>query len=244
VNGLRILAVDDEQAQLDDLARLLRRSPLVEEVECAGEGREALGRLAENPYHAVFLDVRMPDLDGLELARVLRRFAAPPQLVFVSAYDSSAVDAFELKALDYLRKPVASRRLAEALERVAAVVEGPSGAGEPAPDGEVVAVSSARSGTTRLLARRQVNYVQAQGDFVRLCTADGRFLLRNTLAEVERRWAPHGFVRVHRQYLVNLAAATEIRPLLGGGAELVLGDGSVVPIARRHLAELRQRLRV
>lgn len=253
MSGLRILAVDDEQAPLEDLARLLRSSALVEDVECAGDGRDALSRLAVTPYDAVFLDVRMPDLDGLELARVLRQFARPPQLVFVSAYDSSAVDAFELKALDYLRKPVARRRLDEALARVASALDGP-GPGEDAADGiaeggrdgggELVAVSDARTGSTRLLARRNVTYVQAQGDFVRLCSSGGRYLLRNTLAEIERRWAPHGFVRVHRQYVVNLAAATEIRPLLGGAAELVLSDGSVVPIARRHLTELRRRLRV
>ena len=107
---LTILAVDDEHTQLEDLARLLRSSPGVEEVECAFDGHDALVKASTQAYDAIFLDVRMPDLDGLELGRVLRRFAAPPQLVFVSAYDNAAVDAFELHALDYLRKPVGRRR--------------------------------------------------------------------------------------------------------------------------------------
>src|SRR5437667_1990884 len=124
---LKVLAVDDESSQLQDLARLLRSSPVVEAVECASDGHDALVKASGERYDAIFLDVRMPDLDGLELGRVLRRFAAPPQLVFVSAYDSAAVDAFELRALDYLRKPVSRRRLEEAVDRVVAAVD----AGDP-----------------------------------------------------------------------------------------------------------------
>ena len=120
---LTILAVDDERTQLEDLARLLRSFPSVEDVECASDGHAALVMASTERYDAIFLDVRMPDIDGLELGRVLRRFAAPPQLVFVSAYDNAAVDAFELRALDYLRKPVSRRRVEEALERVAAAVD-------------------------------------------------------------------------------------------------------------------------
>src|SRR5437764_12885941 len=119
---LRILAVDDEQPQLQDLARLLRGFPVVEAVECAFDGHDALVKASSQPFDAIFLDVRMPDLDGVELARVLRRFASPPQLVFVTAHENAAVDAFELHALDYLLKPVGRLRLQEALQRVAAAI--------------------------------------------------------------------------------------------------------------------------
>src|SRR5438552_17254843 len=131
---LTILAVDDEHTQLEDLARLLRSFPAVDEVECAYGGHDALLKASSQAYDAIFLDVRMPDLDGLELGRVLRRFASPPQLVFVSAYDSAAVDAFELRALDYLRKPVSRRRLEEAVDRVVAAVDaGDPGGGDGHP---------------------------------------------------------------------------------------------------------------
>ena len=113
-----ILAVDDERPALDDLARVLRAQPAVTEVETAESGEEALHALADEHYDAVFLDVRMPGLDGVELARVLRRFASPPALIFVSAYESAAVEAFELRALDYLMKPVSRARVAEALARI------------------------------------------------------------------------------------------------------------------------------
>src|SRR5438270_3342645 len=187
----------------------------------------------------------MPDLDGIELGRVLRRFASPPQLVFVSAYDSAAVDAFEMRALDYLRKPVSRRRLEEALERVAAAVDAaedhPDGNGRRprAPSGgesEMIAVSGARAGSTRLVSRGSVLYVQSHGDFVRIVTEDGRYLLRTTLSEIEHRWAPFDFIRVHRQYVANLARAVELRPVLGGTAELAFRDGQVIPVARRHVS--------
>ncbi len=250
---LTILAVDDERTQVEDLARLLRSFPSVKEVECAFDGHEALVRASSQPYDAIFLDVRMPDLDGLELGRVIRRFTAPPQLVFVSAYDSAAVDAFELHALDYLRKPASRRRVEEALERVSAAVESqsiPADNGHarhhsPSPaESEMVAVANARNGSTRLVPRSEILYVQSYGDFVRIVTEDGRYLLRATLGEVERRWGPWGFVRVHRQYVANLLKAVELRPLLGGTAELRFVDGQAVPIARRHVAELGRRLGV
>jgi DNA-binding LytR/AlgR family response regulator len=250
---LTILAVDDERAQLDDLARLLRSSACVEDVECAVDGHDALVKASAQPYDAIFLDVRMPDLDGLELARVLRRFAVAPELVFVSAYDTAAVDAFELRALDYLRKPVSRKRVEEALERVliAARTASPEPAErEPESQGRApreqnqVAVSNVRNGSIRLVPRSAILYAQSHGDFVRIVTEDGRYLLRATLTEIERRWEPFGFVRVHRQYVANLSAAVELQPRLGGTAELAFGDRQRIPVARRHVAELGRRLGV
>ncbi len=247
MSGLRILAVDDERAQLQDLARLLRASPMVEEVQCVSDGPAALVKASSEPFDAIFLDVRMPDLDGLELSRVVRRFAAPPQLVFVTAHEDAAVEAFELHALDYLLKPVARARLEEALVRVSSAVDsGENGAAkDPRPNGaesDVVAASNVRSGTTRLIHRSSILYVQSHGDFVRIVTAEGRYLLRATLTDVTRRWEPYGFVRVHRQYLVNLNQAVELRPIFGGTAELVLEGGVKVPVARRNIADLGRRL--
>ncbi len=248
---LKVLAVDDERPQLQDLARILRASPAVERVQCASDGHDALVKASTESYDAIFLDVRMPDLDGLELARVLRRFATPPQLVFVTAYDTAAVDAFELKAVDYLLKPVARRRVEEALERVAAGMAGSepvvpaNGAQKPASsESEVVAVDNVRSGTTRLLPRSSVLYLQSHGDFVRVVADDGRYLMRTTLTDIERRWEPHGFARVHRQYVANLNRAVELRPQFGGTAEIAFPDGQTIPVARRHVAELGRRLRV
>ena len=247
---LTILAVDDEQLQLDDLARLLRGFAAVEEVECTDDAQEALVKASTQRYDAIFLDVRMPGLDGLKLARVLKRFSQPPQIVFVSAYDTAAVDAFELRAVDYLRKPVGRRRVEEALERVSVALEqgeenGAPHAGERGPaEQDMIAVLTSRHGSIRLVARSAVLYAEAYGDFVRVITDEGPFLLRATLSELADRWQRFGFLRVHRGFVANLKQAVELRPMLGGTAELIVAGGKIVPVARRHVGELRERLGV
>jgi DNA-binding LytR/AlgR family response regulator len=243
VSPLRLLAVDDELPALADLVRMLDASPAVGAVESAASAEEALVALGDgHDIDAVFLDVRMPGLDGLELARVLRRFERPPAVVFVSAFDDAAVSAFELAALDYLVKPVSRRRLDEAIERVAR--RAAPAASPPAADEETVAVDALRGGGTRLLPRSSVLYLQAHGDYVRVASTEGRYLLRARISDLEERWAVHGFVRVHRGFVANLRCVVEVRPRLNGTAVLLMSDGAEVPIARRQVSELRRKLGV
>lgn len=267
---LRVMAVDDEPLALADLGRMLRASPQVADVVTAGGGEEALDLLSAGTFDLLLLDVRMPGLDGVRLARVVRRFSAPPALVFVTAHESAAVAAFELRAVDYLLKPVGAARLEETLRRVRDLrAAGPApGRGEPpdagpgadvgarggaeAPAGsppegttdpQLVPVDSVRGGGTRLVPRRSILYVEARGDHVRVVADEGRFLLRARLGDLADRWGPDGFVRVHRGYLANLPRAVELDPQLGGSAVLRFGDGSEVPVARREVAALRRMLR-
>ena len=257
----RVLVVDDERPALEDLGRLLEASPNVEDVVLADGGTEALRLLAAGQFDVVFMDVRMPDIDGLELGKALERFADPPALIFVSAYEDGAVSVFEhgLAPLDYLMKPVSRVRVEQALERVlgggGVGGRGPA-AGQRAggreewfgPDGdgagEIIPVEHQRGGTTKLLDRSSVLYIKAEGDYVRIHADSGRFLVRAALADIEERWAQHGFVRVHRSYIANLRRAVEIRPQLGGTVTIVMVDGSEVPVARRQVADLRRRLRM
>jgi DNA-binding LytR/AlgR family response regulator len=243
--ALSLLAVDDERPALEDLVRLLRASPLVGRVDAAASAEDALLALGgDAAVDGLFLDVRMPGLDGLELARVLRRFERPPAVVFVSAHDEHAVHAFELAALDYLVKPVSRKRLDEAIERVARATGAAAGtATGDALDDDLLPVDAPRGGT-RLLARNSILYLQAHGDYVRIASDEGRFLLRARLGDLEQRWARHGFVRVHRGFVVNLRRAVEVRPKLNGTAVLTMVDGAQVPIARRQVGELRRRLSV
>jgi len=253
-SGLDVLAVDDEAPALEDLSRLLRDDPRVGDLELATSGAEALQKIGDNPYDVVFLDVRMPGLDGVELARVLRRFATPPALVFVTAYESAAVEAFELRAVDYLLKPVSRARMEEALRRVMTerahgVPRRRASDAEPGaptitehPESDVVSVDNLRGGGTRLLPRGSILYLQSHGDYVRILADAGRFLLRASLSDIEQRWESFGFVRVHRRYVVNLRRAVELRMLLNGTATLRMADGSEVPVARRQVADLRRRL--
>ena len=241
---LTLLAVDDERPALEDLVRMLQASPAVGDVHAAGSGEEALVTLAEERCDGLFLDVRMPGLDGLELARVLRRFERPPAVVFVSAFDDFAVSAFELEALDYLVKPVTRKRLDEAIARVQRTTGAPAAPAAVGIDDDLLPVDALRGGGTRLLGRASILVLQAHGDYVRVSSDEGRFLLRARLVELEERWSRHGFLRVHRSFVVNLRRAVEVRPRLNGTAVLVMADGTEVPIARRQVSELRRRLAV
>jgi DNA-binding LytR/AlgR family response regulator len=222
---LVVLAVDDEPPALDELAYLLTADDRVAHVHRAGDATEALRVLRDTEVDAVFLDIRMPGLDGMELARILRRFARPPAIVFVTAYDDGAVDAFDLGVTDYVRKPVRAERLGESLRRVAGTR---SVSPTPAFGKDELSIPVELAGTTRMLPRSSVRWVEAQGDYARLHTADASHLVRVSLATLAERWADAGFVRIHRSYLVQLRLVAELRLTHSG--------------SRRHTRELKDKL--
>jgi DNA-binding LytR/AlgR family response regulator len=259
--GLRVLVVDDEAPARADLAWLLEREQSVASVAVASNATQALRALHRDGIDVVFLDVRMPGLHGLDLARVLGRFATPPQVVFVTAHEEHAVEAFELRACDYLLKPVRAERLREALARVRPPTAAPavghpaagpgSGPGDGdggAPDAhgsgdpdELAVLTVETAGRTRFVARQDVRYAEASGDYTRLHTADGAYLVRIPISALEAHWAPTGFFRVHRGYLVSLRAVTELRVATGAGSVVVV-DGREVPVSRRHAREVKNAL--
>jgi DNA-binding LytR/AlgR family response regulator len=235
--SLVVLAVDDEPPALDELAYLLNADGRVAHVHRAGDATEALRVLRDTEVDAVFLDIRMPGLDGMELARILRRFARPPAIVFVTAYDDGAVDAFDLGVTDYVRKPVRAERLGESIRRVSGLRSAPAPLAA-APDGPAIPVELA--GTTRMLPRSSVRWVEAQGDYARLHTSDASHLVRVSLATLAERWAEAGFVRIHRSYLVQLRLIAELR--LTGSGYVVTVDEVELPVSRRHTRELKDKL--
>lgn len=232
--ALRVLVVDDEGPALDELSYLLRRDPRVGGVLTSDSATEALRILHEVPIDAVFLDISMPGLSGLELAQVLSQFKSPPPIVFVTAHDQHAVDAFALNAVDYVLKPVPEDRLAEAVRRIVEGAARPAGRRD-----EQVAVELA--GRTRLIDRSDIRYAEAQGDYARLHTTDGgSHLLRTPLTTLEQEWADSGFVRIHRSLLVSLPHVTEVRTE-GGRCTVLIGDVELL-VSRRHTRELRDLL--
>ncbi|MEV4678709.1 MULTISPECIES: LytR/AlgR family response regulator transcription factor [Actinomadura] len=242
---LHVLAVDDERPALEELAYLLRQDPRIGQVTGAGDASCALRDLSRmlvegERLDAVFLDIRMPGLDGLDFTRLLTGFSAPPHVVFVTAHDDCAVTAYELGALDYLLKPVRPERLAESVRRVAEAVHrtAPPAPEGPAPDDELIPVEL--GGRTRLVSRRTVTHVEAQGDYVRLHTADGGYLVRMPLSALSKRWETAGFIRIHRSTLVASAHITEVR-FDGGRAAVRIGD-ELLQVSRRHTREVRDRL--
>lgn len=166
---LTVLAVDDEKPALDELAFLLRAEDSVAHVHTASDATTALRILRGGSIDAVFLDINMPGLDGLELAGILSNFATPPPVVFVTAHDDRAVDAFDLGAVDYLLKPLREERLAQAVQRIVGLAGRTKSESKPeaAPTDEVIPVEL--GGVTTLVQRSSVEWVEADGT-TRVCT--------------------------------------------------------------------------
>jgi len=237
--GLRVLVVDDERPVLDELVWLLARDERIGHVRTASSGTEALRALEGGDIDLAFLDIAMPGLSGLEIARLLQRFAQAPQVVFVTAHEAHAIEAFEMNAVDYLLKPVREERLAESIRRAVEAGERTTST----PD-ERIAVEL--GGVTRFVMRSSITDVEAQGDYVRLHTIDGTsHLVRMTLSHVAEAWGPHDFVRVHRSHVVNRRHVREVRQT-SGRTVLVLPSGDTtleVDVSRRHHRDLRELIR-
>ncbi len=237
--ALAVLAVDDELPALDELAWLLRRQIEVATVATASESSDALRQLRQQRFDAVFLDVRMPGLNGLELAGVLAHFAEPPAVVFVTAFEEHAVEAFEVRATDYLLKPLREERLSEALRRIVRRTGDAAPPPPPISDDDIIPVES--GGRIRLLRRDDVMCVEASGDYVRLHTAGRSYLVRTPISTLEASWSAAGFMRIHRSYLVPLRHISEFRPDPHAGYVVRIGDREV-PVSRRHARDLKDRL--
>jgi DNA-binding LytR/AlgR family response regulator len=228
---INVLVVDDELPAVEELAFLLGRDGRIGQVLRATSGTEALRALSTGTVDAVFLDIHMPAVSGLDIARAISTSSHPPAVVFVTADEEHALAAFELAAVDYLLKPVRAERLARSVGRISELRDGGA-----AP--EMITVD--QGGTTRMIRRDDVTYVQAQGDYARLHTADASYLIRVPLADLEQQWAEAGFIRTHRSYLVALKHVTSMK--LAADGPCVTVAGASLPISRRHLPMVREKL--
>jgi two-component system, LytTR family, response regulator LytT len=234
---IRALIVDDEEPARSELRYLLGAFRDVLVVGEAATAAEALELAGSKLPDLIFCDVEMPGLTGLEVAPLVRERREPPALVFVTAHERYAVDAFAVEAFDYLLKPVDPERLARVIERMRErTVE------SAAPVGKIAVVGP--SGGTELVDFDQVHYVQADGDYSRVHTYDRTYLSTSSLAELERRLPAGRFARVHRSHLVNLAKVAAVRRPASDRFRLQLADAAKteLDVARRQSRELRQRL--
>ncbi|HET9699309.1 MAG TPA: LytTR family DNA-binding domain-containing protein [Burkholderiales bacterium] len=238
---LRVLIVDDEAPARSRLRDLLADcAPVVptEVVGEAGNGREALDLLAAGEADLVLLDIRMPEMDGIELARHLLTLPRAPAVVFTTAYDAYAIRAFELRAVDYLLKPIRAARLQEALERArnarppaAEVLRQLA----PAPR---VHLSSLERGRVQLIPVRDIVYLKAELKYVTARTRDREYLVDESLTRLEEEFGPR-FARVHRNCLVARDHVTGFERVAEEGGEgrwVVLLDGVAerLPVSRRQ----------
>jgi two-component system response regulator AlgR len=241
---VRILVVDDEPLARRRLCSQLAELGYADVVGEAADGLEALGAVATHAPDLVLLDVRMPGMDGLEAARHLARLAAPPLVVFTTAYDEHALAAFETHAVDYLLKPIRTERLGEALLRVAQLRVGRQAlAPAAASAGQRRHVSAVVGGALRLVPVTEVVYFQADQGYVSAVSPGSRLLIEDSLRALEEEFGEL-FVRVHRNALVNLAEVKALERDAEGNTVVVfqrLPDRLLV--SRRLLGAVRKRLR-
>lgn len=237
---MRVLVIDDEQLVRSELVYALGKVAPDFTIAEAPDAVEALRELAGTPYDVAFVDINLPGLSGLEATKVIAALPQPPLVVFVTADDSRAVDAFELAAVDYVVKPVSQARLARTVERLRTLREG-SAAGPSETPRRVALEDGDR---TRLVKVAEIRYVQANGHLVTVRIGDGDLRWKGSLADAAARLEPAGFLRVHRAYLVNPERVVEVEPFFGGSYLLRVDDKarSEVPVSRNYLPAVRKAL--
>lgn len=238
---MKALVVDDEPLVRSELVYALGKVASDFDVAEAPDAIEALRELAGGAYDVVFLDINLPGLSGLEATKVIGALPRPPQVVFVTADDSRAVDAFELAAADYVVKPVSEARLARTVERLRTAHE-PAAAPAAGAGAQRVALEDGER--TRLVKLADIRYVQANGHVVTARVFDGDLRWKGTLSEAASRLEPAGFLRCHRAYLVNPERVVEVEPFFGGSCLLRVDDKarSEVPVSRNFLPAVKRTL--
>jgi two-component system LytT family response regulator len=243
---MRVLIVDDEAPARDKLRRWLAEQPDISLIgECA-DGVEAAAAIASAQPDAVFLDIQMPGMSGLEVAAQLEPEQAP-LLVFVTAFDEHAIKAFDLNAVDYLLKPYDRDRLHKTLERI----RGRRGEA-PAASATAIRTARAQTGTSerllvplgeelQLIDAASIHWLEADDNYVHVHTAQARFIVRRTLADLLAQLGDR-FARIHKSAAVNIAEVKSLSPLFKGDHDVTLRSGAVLRLSRRYKDELFARI--
>lgn len=242
MNEVRVVIVDDEPIAREALREMLSGASWLQCVGEAADGREAVETIDRLKPDLIFLDIQLPEFDGLE---VLRRIRHTPFVVFTTAYVQHAAVAFELGALDYLTKPFSTDRLLVTLGRVRAALGEPSGA----PIADRLADALGKGPLKRLFVRNglaiqpvdvdSVQWFEADGDYVVAHTAGSRHVMHVALSRLEARLDAAKFSRIHRTVIVNLAFVQTFRRTGKGRMSAILRDGTQLPVSRSKAKELR-----
>jgi two-component system LytT family response regulator len=263
---IRTVIVDDEALARRRVARMLEAHDDIEVVaECAG-GRDAVKTILDESPDLVFLDVQMPDLDGFEVVRELDQRALPA-IVFVTAYDQYALRAFDACAVDYVMKPFDAERFSKAVDRALRWVGSPDRSGSDERLKRLLAevlrnggergagTTDASAGPARLdrfLVRRgkkthfvrasEVDFIESDGNYLRLHVGPQNHLVRGTLNECAGRLDPKLFVRIHRRYVVNMDRVQDIQPWFGGDYVVQLNTGAKLRLSRTFRDQFQERM--
>jgi two-component system LytT family response regulator len=248
---VRTVIADDEKPARRRLLELLEREPGVEVVSAARDGREAVELIERDRPDLLFLDIQMPELDGMGVVRTVGP-EQMPATIFVTAYDQYAIQAFEAQALDYLLKPFSDERFEAALRRARALIAARK-AGElqqrmgrwidPKADTSLKRLALKSKGRVTFLDVDRIDWIEAAGVYVNLHTSEKSHLYRATIGQMLEKLDPEKFVRVHRSAAVHTGRIRELQTLGHGEYIVVLNDGTEVKLSRKYRPELEQWLR-
>jgi two-component system LytT family response regulator len=238
------LVIDDEAPARSRLRHLLAGEPDVEVIAECSSGREAVSAIHQHQPDAVFLDIQMPRMTGLQVCEEVG-VAQLPLVVFVTAYDQYAVKAFEVHAVDYLLKPVDRERFQGTLARLRERLGGNERSGQDVNLAAVLAELRSVARTTErmafkvdgkviLLRRDEISWLEADGNYVHVHVGSESHMLRDTLANLETQLPADQFLRVSRSVIVNLDAVKELQPLFYGDYAVILRDGKKLTLSRSH----------
>jgi two-component system LytT family response regulator len=246
--AVRVLIVDDEPLARTHLRSLLAHRDDVEVIGECGDGRSAVEAIREQKPDLVLLDIQMPELDGLGVVREVGA-EKMPAVIFVTAYDEHALAAFELHALDYLLKPVNRSRFTSALDRVVGLInaEGTEVARQPVAEmaramqaGPLERLAVKTGGRVLFLRVRDIEWIEAADDQVRIHVGRETHLHRTTLTSLEQRLPSTMFLRIHRSVLVNIDRIREFQPWFQGDWLIILGDGTKLQSGKSYRAKVRE----
>jgi two-component system LytT family response regulator len=247
---IRALIVDDEPLAREIVREMLRRDPELEVVGEAGNGIEAVAAIEQHAPDIVFLDVQMPEMDGFGVLEAVSRERLPA-VIFVTAYDQYAVRAFEVHAFDYILKPFDWERFEDALGRAKAQIRRDDDLGQKLDallqemkkrPGYVERLIIKTNGRVIFLRAEEIDWIEAEGNYVRLHVGKESFLQRETISSLEARLDGREFPRIHRSTIVNIDRVQELRPWFQGDYCVILRDGTQLPLSRNYWEKLKQLL--
>jgi two-component system, LytTR family, response regulator len=240
-SAIPTLVVDDEPLALKRMLRLLQADPDIEVIGSFTCATEAAAHARVSAPQLMLLDIRMPGLDGFELAAALSEKGVSPYIIFVTAHTDRSVDAFGVGAVDYLVKPFDDERFARAVGRAKALLANPAPSGPPVPAAPAPARTRlllSERGKVVVLSLRDIEFIQAAGKHIRVYAGGRCYSIRQGLTQLEQRLDPASFVRVHRSTVVNVEHIAEMHPLFHGDHELVLRRGTRLTLSRRYRERL------
>lgn len=244
-----VLIVDDEPLARQELASIMQSREDIGRTLLAEDGTKALEILQDQKIDVVFLDVKMPEMTGLELLEISQAKGIPlPAVIFATAYDQYALKAFEHHAADYVLKPFSTDRIEEALDRAIRRSQADRASRLMEIISDVHQLSAQRprriaikvQGRILFINPAEIMFVQAEGNYVLLQTGHGSYLLREPMNQVEQKLERFGFIRIHRSVIVNCAFVKEYQPCYTGEYSLKMVNGKEFTVTRTYKKNLKQ----